>query len=128
MRRRNEKEHSMDVDLAQASIVVKKGRSLPLRAAPGTRILVLLGCAWITQEGDPRDYIVGSGEEMLVTRPGQTLFTAIEDSAVSLLQAEKVSRPRMPFPARLQEAAHHFVVGLREVIRLTPTQLGDPRE
>jgi hypothetical protein len=65
---------------------------------------------------------------MLVTRPGQTLVTAIEDSAISLLQAEKALWPRMPIPARLQEAARRFVAGLREVIRLTPTHLGDPKE
>jgi hypothetical protein len=81
----------MNVDLNQAGIAVQKHRSLPIRSAPGTQVLVLLGCVWITQEGDRRDYILSSGETMVVSRSGLTLLTALEDSSVSLLQPQEIA-------------------------------------
>lgn len=85
----------MDVDLAQASVVVRRHQSLQVRCTPGTQILVLWGCVWITQEGDPRDYVVSSGETMTVHNTGLTLTTALDDSTVSILEPRQEALPRI---------------------------------
>jgi Protein of unknown function (DUF2917) len=79
----------MYIDLAQAGIAIQKHRSVPIRTGPGTQILVLAGCVWVTQEGDGRDYILASGEAMRVSKTGLTLVMALEESRVSLVAPEK---------------------------------------
>jgi Protein of unknown function (DUF2917) len=79
----------MYVDLAQAGNSIRKGSSVPVHSGPGTQVLVLMGCVWVTQEGDGRDYILASGDAMRVSKTGLTLVMAIEDSRVSLVAPEK---------------------------------------
>jgi Protein of unknown function (DUF2917) len=81
----------MNIDLAHAGVALRRNQSLPVPSEPGVQILVVFGCVWITQEGDVRDYILSSGEHMLVTKPGLTLVLALEDSTVSLLRPEEHS-------------------------------------
>jgi Protein of unknown function (DUF2917) len=80
----------MYVDLAQAGVAIPKHRSVPIRSGPGTQILVLTGCVWVTQDGDGKDYILASGDGMSVTKPGLTLVMALEDSRVSLVAPKKL--------------------------------------
>ncbi|MEQ1880553.1 MAG: DUF2917 domain-containing protein [Burkholderiales bacterium] len=79
----------MYVDLAQAGVAIPKHRSVPIRSGPGTQMLVLTGCVWVTQEGDGKDYILASGDAMAVRKTGLTLVMALEDSTVSLAVPEK---------------------------------------
>jgi hypothetical protein len=39
---------------------------------------------WITEEGEPRDFVVGPGEAFLVTRAGRTLVQAMAPAHVAL--------------------------------------------
>ncbi len=91
----------MYVDLAQAGVVIKKQQTVPIRSGPGTQILVLIGCAWVTQEGDARDHVLSSGEAMVVSKTGLVVITALEDSTVSVLQsgATNASLPEPHFPS-----------------------------
>ncbi|MFN0318094.1 MAG: DUF2917 domain-containing protein [Burkholderiales bacterium] len=76
----------MDLDLAHSGVILKRGGSLPLPSVRGVRVLVLRGRAWLTQEGDIHDYIVSGGECVNVSSSGLTVITALEDTAVSLLE------------------------------------------
>lgn len=91
----------MYVDLAQAGVVIKKLQTVPIRSGPGTQILVLIGCVWVTQEGDARDYVLSSGEGMVVSKTGLVVIMALEDSTVSVMQsgATNASRPEPNFPS-----------------------------
>lgn len=40
----------------------------------------LSGSLWITQEGDLRDYVLEPGQEFWVTRPGEVIVQALENS------------------------------------------------
>lgn len=42
------------------------------------------GGIWITQEGDPRDYVLTEGDMFLITLPGLVLVQALEAAFVEL--------------------------------------------
>lgn len=44
----------------------------------GEKIACLEGKLWITQPGDPTDYILEAGENFWVTRPGKIVVQALE--------------------------------------------------
>lgn len=91
----------MYVDLAQAGVVIKKQQTVPIRSGPGTQILVLIGCVWVTQEGDARDHVLSSGEAMVVSKTGLVVITALEDSTVSVMQSGETNAqlPEPHFPS-----------------------------
>lgn len=87
----------MYVDLAQAGVAIKKQQSMPILSGPGTQILVLMGCVWVTQEGDARDHVLSSGEAMVLSKTGLALVMALEGSMVSVVKPEKShARPAEP--------------------------------
>jgi hypothetical protein len=45
-------------------------------------VVCLRGVVWITQERDPRDYVLTRGDMFLVTQPGTVLVTAVEDACI----------------------------------------------
>ena len=85
----------MDFDLTQASVILKAGGSLPLRSARGARVLILWGRVWLTQEGDPKDYVVTAGESVTVDTSGLTVVSALENAAVSVLEPQSQSAAQL---------------------------------
>jgi uncharacterized protein YjiS (DUF1127 family) len=59
--------------LHEGSIGLKPGEALRLRNAAGRHLAVLQGAAWVTQDGDARDAVVGSGESFRFDRDGLAL-------------------------------------------------------
>jgi hypothetical protein len=46
----------------------------------GDRISCLNGSLWVTQEGDLKDYLLDSGQNFWVTRPGTVVVQALRNS------------------------------------------------
>jgi hypothetical protein len=42
------------------------------------------GACWITQEGDPRDYLLETGKELTIDRAGLVVVQAITDGVIGL--------------------------------------------
>ena len=64
----------MDNGLLQKGLIgVEPGKVLRVRNGAGRHLTVLQGAAWVTQDGDRRDVIVGSGESFRFTRDGLAL-------------------------------------------------------
>jgi uncharacterized protein YjiS (DUF1127 family) len=59
--------------LHEGSIGLKPGEVLRLRNAAGRHLAVLQGNAWVTQDGDARDSVVGCGESFRFDRDGLAL-------------------------------------------------------
>ena len=64
---------------AQAVMRVFDGR--------GRGLAVLDGMVWVTQDGDPRDIFVGSGESFTFDRPGLAIVQALEPTHLFMLAA-----------------------------------------
>lgn len=70
----------MDLSSIAGSIALRHGRPLRLDNAPGRRISVLEGHVWVTQDSDPRDVVLGAGDEFVFDRP-QAIVTALDGDA-----------------------------------------------
>lgn len=62
------------------------GETLRVTHPGGRHIGVARGVAWVTQEGDPRDYILGSGESMHLQRGGLALVLPLGGEARLVLE------------------------------------------
>lgn len=71
----------MDLSQQAASIQVPHDRPLRVRNGLGRRITVLEGNVWVTQDGDPRDIVLGAGEDFLFDRPAAALVSALGGNA-----------------------------------------------
>lgn len=64
----------MDNGLLQKGLIeLKPGKVLRLHNGAGRHLSVLQGSAWVTQDGDLRDIVVGSGESLRIDREGLTV-------------------------------------------------------
>jgi Protein of unknown function (DUF2917) len=75
------KENTMDLSHLAASIEVPYGQPLRVRNGYGRRIAVLEGNVWVTQDGDPRDVVLGTGEDFLFDRTSAALVSALGGDA-----------------------------------------------
>jgi hypothetical protein len=83
----------MDGKTRQGSMQLARGAFARVGGARGMLVRVHQGELWITQEGDPRDYVVGAGQSFRVGRHGVVLACALRSSTVSLV-APAASRYR----------------------------------
>lgn len=67
--------------------LIEAGRAIRLVDGVGTDVTSIDGTLWITQEGDPRDVILNSGESFRVDRSGLTLVVALEQPALAQIMA-----------------------------------------
>ena len=52
----------------------------------GDAILVTNGTLWVTQEGDPQDYVLSAGERFVANRHGSVVVEALTDAAMRTLR------------------------------------------
>ena len=48
----------------------------------GDAIVVTQGILWVTQEGDPQDYVLSPGERFVANRHGMVVVEALTDAAM----------------------------------------------
>ena len=78
----------MNLQLEAPVLALEAGQLLSLDDACGTSIHSRAGTLWITEEGEPRDFVVGPGEAFLVSRPGRTLVQAMAPAHVALCRED----------------------------------------
>ncbi len=71
----------MDLSNFVSGVDLQPGQSLRLQDALGSRISVLQGHVWLTQDHDPRDVVVAAGEDFVIDRPGMALITPLNGPA-----------------------------------------------
>lgn len=67
-------------------LALRAGEVLRLRNPAGRHIGVVRGSVWVTQEGDPQDYVLGSGESMHLPRGGLALVLPLGGEAKLVLE------------------------------------------
>ena len=77
----------MNNDLLLASRLLAKGRLRHLPARVGRSVKCLSGSIWITQDGDPRDVVLGAGESFAFDRCTDAILSAFADSRYVVLDA-----------------------------------------
>lgn len=71
----------MDLSPIASSIPVHSGQPLRLHNGYGRRITVIEGNVWVTQDGDPRDIVLGAGEDFRFDRPVSAVVSALDGDA-----------------------------------------------
>jgi uncharacterized protein (AIM24 family) len=77
----------MDTGLQHIVTRLERGAMLRLNVIGGRVVAVFNGLVWITQEGDPRDVLVASGESFAIDRPGVVLLEAFESTVLTVFDA-----------------------------------------
>lgn len=89
---------------------------LVLADRPGTRIKVLSGRAWMTEEGQPEDRFAQPGEELRVTHRGRAIVEGIGRTRLQLVQPATGLAMRLgawlPAPQALLPRAFALVLSL----------------
>lgn len=67
----------MLIDTAQARIALPPGQLARIALAPHTRLRGLAGQSWVTLDNDPRDIVLGPGDEVVVQGGGNALACAL---------------------------------------------------
>jgi hypothetical protein len=88
------------VDLGYDQMLVLQGR-------PGTRVRVLYGSAWLTEEGCAQDIFAGSGGEVALRGGGRTV---VEGLGVARVQV--IAPPRGQLWRRFKVWAQHAIARL----------------
>lgn len=84
----------MNNDLILGTRALVKGRIRRVREARGKRVECISGSLWVTQDGDPRDVLLETGEAFEFDRAGDALVSALADSRYLMLQACEVASSR----------------------------------
>jgi hypothetical protein len=67
----------MLIDTAQARIQLQPGQLARIALAPLTRLRGVSGQSWVTLDNDPRDIVLGPGEEFVAEGGGRAIACAL---------------------------------------------------
>jgi hypothetical protein len=76
----------MLIDTTEARLALAPGRLTHLELAPQSRLRGLAGQTWITLDHDPRDIVLGPGDEFVAEAAGHAIACALRgDGRAELL-------------------------------------------
>lgn len=100
----------MNLELSQDGLCLKPNQFLKVRGGAGYAIVCHAGSVWVTQEGDPRDFLLRAGESVVLERNTVALVQAFEQSAVGVVAPAARAR-RAAAPLRRALAGARFARG-----------------
>lgn len=74
----------MKLDTRQHTLNLAHEGLLAIRDGQATRIRVQDGTLWITEEGEVKDTILGSGDSYTIRHPGLAVVTALGASRITI--------------------------------------------
>jgi Protein of unknown function (DUF2917) len=83
----------METGLNHKLTDLRRDATLRLRDGHDRVVAVFEGQVWVTQSGDPHDFIVGAGESLALDRPGLAIVQGLRDSRIMVLEPETIVLP-----------------------------------
>lgn len=74
----------MKLDLQHAGISLAQAQTLRVNDGRLVSVDCVDGCLWITQDNDPRDIVLASGESFTLDRSGVALVSAFQPSTLAV--------------------------------------------
>jgi Protein of unknown function (DUF2917) len=90
------KENSVNLCIEDSRLSLLRGQVVGLRAANGTRLRVLRGALWVTQEGDRRDVVLRASQDFELERGGATVLHALKPTRLQLEIPRRAALPAVP--------------------------------
>ncbi|MCR5881681.1 DUF2917 domain-containing protein [Rhizobacter sp. J219] len=91
----------MQVAISTPITRLQRRQTFQLRARRGERIECQSGELWITQDGDPRDIVLGPRECFTLDRAGTAVVSALKDAAFVYRRSASLTRSN-PKPANAE--------------------------
>ena len=91
--------------LASEPIALAARRVHRIESARGMEIVCLRGAIWVTQERDPRDWVLKAGQSVVLERAGLAVVYAFKDALVRSGAAWQLSAADTAQPSRPPEPA-----------------------
>ena len=95
----------MNTDLKLALTHLARGKLLQLRNGRGKGVAVFDGHVWVTQDSDPEDHLLGTGESFAFDRPGLAIVQALSDASLLVFDLDTAPGPAAPAHADATSAA-----------------------
>jgi hypothetical protein len=94
MRTAHAKEAIMLASLTLEPVALAARSVHRIENAKGIRVSCVRGATWVTQESDPRDLILASGQSIVLDRPGLAVVYAFKEAVITLAPAWQLPAPR----------------------------------
>ena len=108
----------MERMLETLDLTIPAGRTLRIHDARGTTLRVTEGCAWITEDANPDDYVLEAGDARRVAGNGLTLVHAFKAVRMCVEGRRAAAPTTFELGSGYNEyAAAVFMVGLRDALR-----------
>lgn len=103
----------MQLNITTPVLALEAGQVVTLDDAKGLRILARSGAVWITEEGDPKDHIVGPGDTLTVAHPGRTVIQALQAAWISITAGLCAANDATLEPRSARRSAEEFLDDVR---------------
>jgi hypothetical protein len=95
------------------------GSLVPFVSMPGERVRILAGSVWLTEEGNPHDAFLASGEEISLGSRGLAVVEALGPARIQLVEDLPGRSPIARGAARLWRRAARWIAPRALVARGT---------
>jgi DUF2917 family protein len=82
----------MNIELNQNGLCLKPNQLVTVRRGLGHSIVCDSGSVWVTQDGDPRDVVLGVGGSFRLDRAGLALVQALGPATIRIAQPAPQTR------------------------------------
>src|SRR5262245_10088300 len=76
-----------------------------VESAKGVQIACVRGAIWVTQERDPRDWVLMAGQSVVLERAGLAVVFAFKDALITSVAAQQLPAAANVRPTRRPERA-----------------------
>jgi len=83
----------MTIDLRHARVQLSSRQPLTLADARGSRLRALAGTAWVTMDGDSRDWVLEAGDELQLASDRRVLVMALGPAQATMELCTRRDRP-----------------------------------
>lgn len=87
----------MNLCIEDSRLSLLRGQVVGLRAAKGARLRVLRGALWVTQEGDRRDVLLRTRQDIALERGGATVLHALKATRLRFEPPRRALAPAVPW-------------------------------
>jgi len=89
----------MRIDLQSGGLSLPRGAAVRIRDAAGSTLHVLQGSVWVTEENNPRDFVLQPGERFRLAGSGLAIIEAFSDASLAVFGLPTAAPdPSSPLP------------------------------